>query len=176
MPFTRKGCHVKGDWGGPDDDSWVLHEYQKGNDSVNAFYSQYRQGTIASATAVNGGTLWPEKITVIGFEMKRRRFEQLHRRALRWPRTTIRILRREQNSTKGEIQYGYQPFTHNLYGCSGQLALERASKNPFARIHPYHSSNPELSPLLDWCPSALATPKADTMESQLYRGPLPWDD
>jgi hypothetical protein len=29
---------------------------------------------------------YPENITVIGFEMKRRRFEQLHIRALRWPK------------------------------------------------------------------------------------------
>ena len=28
---------------------------------------------------------WPEKITVVGFEMKRRRFEELHRKAIRWP-------------------------------------------------------------------------------------------
>lgn len=34
---------------------------------------------------VNGPYRWPEKITVVGFEMKRRRFEELHRRAIRWP-------------------------------------------------------------------------------------------
>jgi hypothetical protein len=28
---------------------------------------------------------WPEHITVVGYEMKRRRFEELHREALRWP-------------------------------------------------------------------------------------------
>lgn len=34
---------------------------------------------------VNGPYRWPEKITVVGFEMKRRRFEELHRKAIRWP-------------------------------------------------------------------------------------------
>ena len=29
---------------------------------------------------------YPENITVIGFEMKRKRFEELHIRALRWPK------------------------------------------------------------------------------------------
>jgi hypothetical protein len=28
---------------------------------------------------------YPEKITVVGYEMKRRRFTDLHRAALRWP-------------------------------------------------------------------------------------------
>jgi len=34
---------------------------------------------------VHGPYRWPEKITVVGFEMKRRRFEELHRKAIRWP-------------------------------------------------------------------------------------------
>ena len=28
---------------------------------------------------------WPSRITVVGYEMKRRRFAELHRVALRWP-------------------------------------------------------------------------------------------
>ena len=28
---------------------------------------------------------WPARVTVVGYEMKRRRFEELHRAALRWP-------------------------------------------------------------------------------------------
>lgn len=28
---------------------------------------------------------WPARITVVGYEMKRRRFSELHRAALRWP-------------------------------------------------------------------------------------------
>src|SRR5882762_5554537 len=28
---------------------------------------------------------WPEHITVVGYEVKRRRFEELHREAVRWP-------------------------------------------------------------------------------------------
>lgn len=29
---------------------------------------------------------YPTKVTVIGYEMKRRRFEELHRAAIRWPK------------------------------------------------------------------------------------------
>lgn len=39
--------------------------------------------SIARFHEVTGG--YPEHITVIGFEMKRKRFEELHIRALRWP-------------------------------------------------------------------------------------------
>ena len=41
---------------------------------------------------VGGPYRWPEKITVIGFEMKRRRFEELHRKAIRWPSSTFHYI------------------------------------------------------------------------------------
>jgi hypothetical protein len=41
---------------------------------------------------VSGPYRWPEKITVVGFEMKRRRFEELHRKAIRWPSSKFRYV------------------------------------------------------------------------------------
>lgn len=35
---------------------------------------------------------WPSKITVVGFEMKRKRFEDLHRKALRFPKGAFRYV------------------------------------------------------------------------------------
>jgi hypothetical protein len=35
---------------------------------------------------------YPERITVVGYEMKRRRFEDLHRKALRWPKSKFRYV------------------------------------------------------------------------------------
>lgn len=41
---------------------------------------------------VSGPYRWPEKITVVGFEMKRRRFEELHRKAIRWPKSKFQYV------------------------------------------------------------------------------------
>jgi hypothetical protein len=53
---------------------------------------------------------WPEKITVVGFEMKRARFVELHRAALRWPKERFEYIgvdladaeKREQ-AAEGEV-------------------------------------------------------------------------
>lgn len=41
-------------------------------------------GGLNNALSTEG--TWPTRITVIGYAMKRRRFVELHRAALRWPR------------------------------------------------------------------------------------------
>jgi hypothetical protein len=41
---------------------------------------------------VRGSYRWPKKITVVGFEMKRRRFEELHRKAIRWPSSKFQYI------------------------------------------------------------------------------------
>ena len=56
---------------------------------------------------------WPEKITVVGFEMKRARFVELHRAALRWPKERFEYIgvdladteKREQ-AAQGEVSRG----------------------------------------------------------------------
>jgi hypothetical protein len=53
-------------------EEYALDSYQNVLFSIARFHEQ--TGT------------YPRHITVVGFEMKRRRFEELHIRALRWPR------------------------------------------------------------------------------------------
>jgi len=59
---------------------------------------------------VSGPYRWPEKITVVGFEMKRRRFEELHRKAIRWPSSKFEYIgvdvedeAARANNWKGEV-------------------------------------------------------------------------
>jgi hypothetical protein len=64
---------------------------------------------------------WPEKITVVGFEMKRARFVELHRAALRWPEERFEYIgvdladteKREQ-AAEGEVSRGavFGSFAH----------------------------------------------------------------
>ncbi|KII92000.1 hypothetical protein PLICRDRAFT_36770 [Plicaturopsis crispa FD-325 SS-3] len=112
---------------------------------------------------------YPTSITVVGYEMKRRRFTELHRAALRWPLARFRYIGVDPLGTEaqdGELQNGYKPYTADLYGCHSYLLAKRRSRNPFARFHSYHTSAPELRGLLEWCPAS---------QTALYPGALPWD-
>jgi len=114
---------------------------------------------------------WPEHITVVGYELKRKRFEELHREAVRWPMgrfTYVGIDGNWDGSTaqEGEYQNAYKPYTQDMYGCHSTLLSKRRSRNPFSRFHSYYTSSPELRSLFDWCPD---------VRTRLFEGPLPWD-
>ncbi|KAJ6593636.1 hypothetical protein B0H19DRAFT_1215610 [Mycena capillaripes] len=113
---------------------------------------------------------YPHKITIVGLEMKRARFVELHRAAIRWPEarfTYIGIDMDGDNSQarQGERQNGYLPYLSDLYGCHTFLAKKRRDRNYDARYPPYYLSSPQLQPLLGWCPS---------VHTQLFSDQLPW--
>ncbi|ORX34380.1 hypothetical protein BD324DRAFT_583273 [Kockovaella imperatae] len=138
---------------------------------------------------------WPVKITVVGYGMKRRRFEQLHRAAIRFPLEHFDYvgIDDEGDTTEhyaGELQYGFGPFVHNPSGCHPPLSTKRLLRNPFIRYHPYHTSVPELSDLFEWCPPTRSVdlPAAEqegwdlkdggaVVEGfEIFRGWVPWDE
>jgi hypothetical protein len=104
---------------------------------------------------------YPQKITVISFSFKRRRFEMLHAPALQWPpdhffyvgvdpptSTGFDLLR----ATEGEMQNAAAPFEKDPYGCYTPVLQEkRKSRNPFMRTPPYALTCPEMKDLLSYC-------------------------
>ncbi|KAI0766845.1 hypothetical protein BD413DRAFT_141300 [Trametes elegans] len=123
---------------------------------------------------------YPARITVVGYEMKRRRFMELHRAALRWPEARFEYVGIDAegdgdahsggSAQQGELQNGYLPYTEDSYGCHGPLLAKRRARNPFLRFHPYYSSAPELGALLNWCPD-----RSQGGQTAVFAGPLPWD-
>ncbi|KAH7888318.1 hypothetical protein F5I97DRAFT_1803768 [Phlebopus sp. FC_14] len=119
---------------------------------------------------------YPSQITVVGYEMKRRRFEELHREALRFPAPHFHYIGLEpplatkvelQTAREGELMNGYKPYIADVYGCHNFLLSKRRARNPSLRFHPYHASAPELRGLLEWCPDD---------PTEIYQGRLPWDE
>ncbi|KAJ7209624.1 hypothetical protein GGX14DRAFT_551157, partial [Mycena pura] len=113
---------------------------------------------------------YPYKITVVGYEMKRARFIELHRAAIRWPDNRFHYIGIDapgDNSLarQGERQNGYLPYVSDLYGCHTFLANKRRQRNYAARYPSYHFSNPQLAPLLSWCPQD---------HTEMFGGTLPW--
>lgn len=112
--------------------------------------------------------VYPSKITIVGYEMKRRRFTDLHRAAIRWPKHRFEYLGIDSTydedsvvalEKEGDVR---RSFEEDLYGCHSHLLQKRRARNRYRRFHPYHTSSPELRRLLEWC------------ESGLYNGILPW--
>ncbi|BGP18656.1 hypothetical protein JCM10213v2_006722 [Rhodosporidiobolus nylandii] len=114
---------------------------------------------------------YPTFITVVGYGMKRRRYEDVHRASVRWPASAFKYIGIDNEGEtagdyEGERKYGLEPFLRDTYGCHGALLAKRKKRNPYRRWHGYHSSAPELARLLEYCPSSPTT---------LFPGPLPWD-
>jgi hypothetical protein len=132
---------------------------------------------------------YPQQITVVGFEFKRARFVELHRAALRFPRTqfayvgidpddeattatataalrgqgTARAAVAQAKATRAanEKKNGFDPARLDPYGCQDYLGGKKQSRNPFRRQHGYAISNPDLVALLQYC-------------GESYQGLLPW--
>ena len=138
---------------------------------------------------------YPKRITIVGYEMKRKRFTELHRADLRWPQDKFEYIGIDaegeeiSKAREGEVSYrshlallssrndaniqrknGYIPYTLDTYGCHDMLAEKRRSRNPFIRFHPYLTSSPDLAPLLNFCPN-----EVHGGPTTIYDGPLPWD-
>lgn len=115
---------------------------------------------------------YPTQITVVGFGMKRKRYESIHRTSIRYPATAFRYIgidNAEENAEKdyaGEKSAALEPFTRDRYGCKGNLLAKKRTRNALRRFHGYFSSAPELADLLDYCPKK---------DNEVFPGRLPWD-
>jgi len=114
---------------------------------------------------------YPQKITAVSYSFKQRRFSEVHRAALRFPKEDFSFLGVVPQSTKfdlqkateGESQNALTPYLSDPYGCNTDaLSEKRKERNPFFRQPPYLLSCPEIAPLLQWC------------GPQIYQGYLPW--
>jgi hypothetical protein len=130
---------------------------------------------------------YPRKMTVIGFGFKAKRFADLHRKAIRFPkdRYILRVLRLTIRFTyigidpedqdldqlaRQEYENAFSHFESDPYACSDSvLTRKRLQRNPFRRMHGYGRTNPAVLELLSWCP-------VQGNHHPWFDGsPLPWD-
>ncbi|WWC59174.1 uncharacterized protein I303_101723 [Kwoniella dejecticola CBS 10117] len=149
--------------------------------------------SIARFKEVTG--VYPKKITVVGYGMKERRFTNLHRQALAFPRSSFTYIGINDDVPdlskhySGELKFGFKPFLDSPTGCHKPLSLKKLLRNPYKKIHPYHISNPELIDLFEWCPPLTPhTPAVgvddeeddnlenyDGVQGRSFGGVLPWN-
>lgn len=94
---------------------------------------------------------FPEKITIISYEFKEKRFMDIHRNAIGWPQNRMTFVGTptlDPKAISGE-EHVRSLFEKDPYGCRGELAKKRVSRDPFGNGG-YHADRcPAMRPLLD---------------------------
>ncbi|KAG8340429.1 hypothetical protein TRVL_08742 [Trypanosoma vivax] len=118
--------------------------------------------SIARFYEIIGG--FPEKIVVVGWKHKERRFTMYHRKAIRFPAGKFEYIGldfdaasdfvddsspyRKAKPYKDSVALSY--VTKDMYLCEGEWKA-RKQRNPNFRFAPYEISCPPLRPLLRYC-------------------------
>jgi len=123
---------------------------------------------------------YPDRITVVSYAFKKKRFVDLHAKALRWPtrssmtggssRFTYVGIDDEGSEHSAPQDNAYNSFEVDMYGCWGRLREKRKRRNANRRLPPYTATAPQLGLLLDWCPDY------NSRLQGLFQGWLPWDE
>lgn len=115
---------------------------------------------------------YPEHVTVVGFDFKQRRFEQLHRAAIKFPADRFSYIGLRPDDEHFdydrakfvEQHYSIDEFKQDPYGCNSSILLQKkVDRNPFHYGIPYSLSCPELQGVLAWC------------GPEIFMGRLPWE-
>ncbi|KAG5356419.1 hypothetical protein CJU89_6161 [Yarrowia sp. B02] len=100
----------------------------------------------------------PAKITVVGYEFKRARFEQLHRPAVGYEEENFEyvgidpVWGENEAPDAGELEHAFLPFQRDPHGCVEAVLLnKKRERNPWRRQHPYAYTAPEMRRLLLAC-------------------------
>ena len=112
---------------------------------------------------------YPKRVTVVSFGFKRRRFVELHRAALRLPRSRFTFVGIDPpglglDVLRAELAHSSKPFERDPYGCAeGELRGKRATRNPFRRHNAGLAEGcPEIASLMAHC------------AVDRFAAPLPW--
>lgn len=100
---------------------------------------------------------YPLEIYIVGFDFKKYRFENLHRKAIGFPKEKFNYVSIDfiYNNKYSEIINGenktVRQFEKDLYGnLDISLIKKKKERNPFNKTHNYTFTNPELYNLLTW--------------------------
>jgi hypothetical protein len=113
---------------------------------------------------------YPRHVTVVSYTLKQRRFEEVHRAALRFPPSRFSFVGTPIPPAAVGAQEGeartVAGFAKDPYGCDpkGELAAKRTRRDPFAVGPPHASRCPAMAELLRHC------------EPEQYAGPVPWEE
>jgi|TARA_B100001540_G_scaffold149675_2_gene132759 hypothetical protein len=122
---------------------------------------------------------YPMKTTVVGYDFKRERFEELHAKALKIPSAkfafvgTPEVMSFKKQFMEGEVKVRGL-FKKDAYGCEAPLSEKRKLRDPFAVGAPYEANRcPEMQSALSVCKHVKA--RKSSVKSVIKRVTLPWE-
>ena len=90
----------------------------------------------------------PRKVTVVSWEFKRQRFEELHREAIGWPREHFRYVGANDpdriDQALAAESFARAKYIADPYSLGPEFQAKKRERNPFRRQHGYASSCPEM--------------------------------
>lgn len=148
-------------------DRIILEEYAR-DSFENLLFSIARFNEVTN--------IYPAKITIIGYDFKKRRFLENHVKTIKYPLENVNyigidpdpVFNNNNNNysneqlvsmrknffkelNKLEHENALQLFEKDPFGCGDKLMRKKIKRNPYNSIHPYYISNPILYPLLNYC-------------------------
>lgn len=121
---------------------------------------------------------YPLRITVVGFEFKRYRFEKLHiNQALAWDMSKVKYFGNLPSPDNDVDEYfavlaaqeatnAVVPYEKDWYGALSPLVDKKRQRNPWGRVVPYSRLNPQLTE---------AFLRMERGERERVRDVLPWN-
>lgn len=90
----------------------------------------------------------PEQVSVVSWEFKRQRFEDLHRDAIAWPRERFRYVGANDPDAIGQAleaeQRAREKYRLDPYSNGPEFRAKKDERNPFRRQNGYALSCPEM--------------------------------
>lgn len=94
----------------------------------------------------------PQHVTLVSWEFKRRRFEELHRQAIGWPRDRFSYLGPNNPDALDQAlaseARALEKYTADPLSQSPEFRAKKAERNPFQRFNGYIRTNPRWAHLL----------------------------
>lgn len=90
----------------------------------------------------------PERVTLVSWEFKRERFEELHREAIGWPREQFRYVGANnpdaiEQALRAE-ERAREKYRQDPYSLGEEFQAKKQERNPFRRQNGYALSCPEM--------------------------------
>jgi hypothetical protein len=94
---------------------------------------------------------YPNKIFLIGFRFKRKRFVDLHRAAISFPIESFHYIAVPSGEHSRLRDTAFDEYTEDIFGCAETISAKRHKRNPFGRSHNYLATCTNYRGVLSIC-------------------------
>ena len=170
-------------------EEWSTDSFQNVLFSLITFQHHVAKALKDSGVGVGRNRGQPKNLVIVAHEFKRKRFMDLHIRALKYPKGNVELIgidpdwsmNERVQTIRGETERGYKAWENDLYG-TGELLYEKRRQRGWdeegfikAELSDEKWDGLGAERVRDWM-AALVRWRGGGGSSFLFQGKLPWDD